>query len=779
MGERQSVFGAPPGLAAADTARLFEQHPLPMLLIDPSDGRIVDANAAAVEYYGWPLGQLRAMSVRQINTMEPADIHAEMQRAHQRERSTFVFRHRTASGAIRDVEVHSGPVTVEGRPLLHSVIVDVTERNEAVAAVQASEELASSIVEHAPLGIAVTDLDGHLIRVNAALCEIAGRTEGELVGRHYVTLSHPDDRPATLEAFRQLHRGELPAYAMEKRYVRGDGSVAEVEVASALLRDAAGRPRHQLGIVQDVSERAALQQSLSEKMAQESALAELSQQAVAERDIDALGASAVATLRDVLDAEDAALLRLIDGGQALATVARVGAPAPDGEPHRLTEDALARAALDATGPVLAGAVPEATRPGGPVAATAVPGRVRDWGILEVRASRDRHLSEDELRFLRSVADVLGGAIGRRDAEDQLLQAQKLEAIGRLAGSVAHDMNNVLTTILGQAELLDEGDVGPADLAHGLAQIREAGQRGAAVTRRILAFSRAQSTGPEPVEVAGLLEGLRSMLEAVLGEDVRLSLDVSEAWVRVDRRELEQAVLNLAVNARDAMPDGGAVTVIAGPVEGAVPTLVRVSVADSGSGMDAETRQRATEAFYTTKSADQGTGLGLAMVDDVATSAGGTVTIDSAPGAGTVVRVDLPACLGDDRDPGEQSQPAPSAPAAAVIVLVEDEESVRALAQRVLETAGHTVIPCADAETALARIEARGAPGDLLVTDTTMPGMSGPELAAEVQRRWPALPVLVTSGHPDPPAPSDRPRLAKPFGAHELLDAVEAVLGARG
>ena len=746
------VLGASgePGPTDGSAGRLFRDHPSVMLFIDPSNGRIADANDAAARFYGWSRDELRSMRVGELNTADPATIRAEMARAVTGSRSVFAFRHRLAGGHTRDVEVHSGPIELEGRTLLHSVVVDVTERNDALAALQESEALASAIVANAPHGIAVTDLDGRMIRVNAALCDIVGRSETDLLGSHYFVMTHPDDRPATARARARLHRGELSVYEMRKRYVRGDGSVAHVQVASSLLRDGEGRPRFQLGLVEDVSARVLMEEALDRKMAQEAALSQFSRRAVGEREMDTLAQDAVSTVARMLDASAAVLWRASAGAGERTAIAYEGA---------------------------AGAAATLT----PIAAAEVPGRVRPWGVLEVLGDAgdelpDDELPDDQLRFLQSVVDVLGSAIGRRDVEDQLQQSQKLEAIGRLAGSVAHDMNNVLTTILGQAELLSQAVVDDDPLAPGLTQIHEAGQRGAAVTRRILAYSRSHSGRSEPVDVAELVTGLRPMLDALVGDSVEVVISASPGWVLINDRELEQAVLNLAVNACDAMPEGGRLTVEAGPLGPEPGGTIRLRVADTGLGMDPDTIERAPEAFFTTKDADHGTGLGLSMVEELVTSANGNLTIDSSPGAGTTVCLDLPRAK-PAAGGSAVAAPAPTSGSSARILVVEDEPTVRDLVVRVLERAGYEVKSCPDGDSAWGLVNDGLARIDLLVTDSNMPGMTGPELASRLRERWDGLPVVLMSGHPDVASAAtaypERSLLAKPFTGEELLKVVAA------
>ena len=237
--------------SAAQWAALIENHPTVMLVIDPEDGRIVHANRAAEAFYGWSRDGLRSRTISDINTLSTEEVAAEMQAARLTERAYFRFRHRLASGEVRDVEVHSGPVAIDGRQLLFSLITDGAERREAMAALRFSDELARTIISSAPMGIAVADLDGQLVDVNPAMTAITGYSRDELIGSNLRRFTHPDDLASTDDHLAQLRDEAVDAYRLEKRYVRQDGSDAIVEVSSSLLRDAAGAPHRLLGVVHD------------------------------------------------------------------------------------------------------------------------------------------------------------------------------------------------------------------------------------------------------------------------------------------------------------------------------------------------------------------------------------------------------------------------------------------------------------------------------------------------------------------------------------------------
>jgi len=337
---------------------------------------------------------------------------------------------------------------------------------------------------------------------------------------------------------------------------------------------------------------------------------------------------------------------------------------------------------------------------------------------------------------------------RRALEEQLQQAQKMEAIGRLAGGVAHDFNNLLTVINGYAEgLLADLPAGPA--RDDVAVIRDAGNRAAALTAQLLAFSRRTIIAPRPVDLTATVARLARMFERVLGERITLVTDLAAGLptVMADGGQLEQVLLNLVVNARDAMPAGGTLTIA---TRERTSTLlgrqVCLAVEDTGEGMPEDVRARVFEPFFTTKPQGQGSGLGLATVYGIVKQAGGYVQVESRVGHGSRFTVSLPAS-----DAVEAAPPHPGVTqvrGAEVVLLVEDEEGVRRLIARGLEQHGYQVLAAADGAAALRLEAAHPAPIHLLITDVLMPGMTGRQLADAIKARRAAIKVLFVSGYTD-------------------------------
>jgi PAS domain S-box-containing protein len=361
---------------------------------------------------------------------------------------------------------------------------------------------------------------------------------------------------------------------------------------------------------------------------------------------------------------------------------------------------------------------------------------------------------------------------RREAAAQLAHASRMAALGQLTGGIAHDVNNMLTVVSLNLDLLAD-DVVPGTMgAEALEAAQRAAAGGAALTAQLLAFARRQPLRPEAVDVAGLFDELRPMLARTLGRGVTTSVEAAPgtAPVMADAAQLRSALLNLAINARDAMPGGGTIRITAAPGEGGT---VAFAVADQGSGMAKEVAARAFEPFFTTKPAGKGTGLGLSQVYGFVTQSQGTIAIDSAPGEGTVVRFALPVAM---------PRPAPAAaggnalPPGAAVLVVEDEPQLRAALEAMCRGAGITVAVAASAAEALGRIEAGFRP-DLLFTDLNLgPGPDGVALAAVARRRVPGLKVMFATGFAaEVELPDDVPLLRKPYAREALLAALAEAL----
>ena len=364
-----------------------------------------------------------------------------------------------------------------------------------------------------------------------------------------------------------------------------------------------------------------------------------------------------------------------------------------------------------------------------------------------------------LGMVTDITERKRAAEERSRLEQQLQQAQKLDSIGRLAGGVAHDFNNLLTVINGYADLLLRELKDEPSLRASVAEMRQAGERGAELTRRLLSFSRQQLTDPKPVDLNRLIADLGNMLRRLMGEDVEIVIVPGESlgWVNADAGQISQVLLNLAVNARHAMPDGGKLTVETRNIELDAPEAKRhpglapgchvlLAVTDNGVGMDEETQQRVFEPFFTTKGIGEGTGLGLSIVYGIVKQSGGSIEVDTKSGVGTTFKIYLPRVEKTQPDESPATLVAPAVEGTGTILLVEDEAEVRNLAARILSNLGYHVLQSAHGEEALSVAERHTGPIDLLLTDVIMPGMTGRDLAERIKVARPETKVLYMSGY---------------------------------
>ena len=391
----------------------------------------------------------------------------------------------------------------------------------------------------------------------------------------------------------------------------------------------------------------------------------------------------------------------------------------------------------------------------------VPGIHRALAEAGERAARAR--AEDELRVSR----------------EQFLQAQKMEAVGRLAGGVAHDFNNILTTISGYAELMLISMSPDAAERAEVAEILHASERAAKLTRQLLAFSRRQVFEVRVLDINEVVSGVDSMLHRLIGENIRIQLSLSPAArrVRADAGQLEQVLMNLAVNARDAMPTGGMITITTRDAGDSTELVFQ----DDGTGMTPEVKARVFEPFFTTKEMGKGTGLGLATVYGIVQQSGGTIEIDSAPGRGARFTIRLPATDESAEARRPRATPAAHCPVASeAILVVEDESPLRTVLCRVLRQNGYTVVEADGPAAALKALETTG-PLKLAVVDLVMPGLDGASLVKSLRERRPDLRVLFISGYADQvelPRPEDGrafPFLAKPFSSDLLFAKIRETI----
>jgi two-component system, cell cycle sensor histidine kinase and response regulator CckA len=654
-------------------------------------------------------------------------------------------------GTWFDAEVTAVPSVFDNAPAVFVTARDVSERNRAQAEVRRSEEKFRALFEHFGDAVFIHDIEGHFLEVNQAACERLGYSRDELLRK----------LPIDIEAAEPLlldQRAGGDVRTLETAYIRRDGTVLPVELTSRNI-EYEGEAAI-LSIARDISERK----------------------------------RAEAELRRLAEAVHQA-------GEAILitdTAGRIEYANPAFE--RVSGYTVAEATGLTPRILKSGRHPEAFY--AEMWATITAGRTWTGRIVNRRHDGTLYTEDCTItpvldhhgridRFVAVKRDITREAA----LEEQFRQTQRLESVGQLAAGIAHDLNNLLQPILGYAELALE-DSGPDDPHYqGTLQIMEAGRRARELVRQLLAFGRKQALETKTADVRGIVDGLTELLQRTIREHVEVHVTASPEPCQavVDSGQVSQVLMNLAVNAQDAMPVGGvlAIDVSTRAVDEAYCATrapltpgryVVLTVADTGAGMDEETRLRMFEPFFTTKGA-AGTGLGLATVYGIVRQHGGHITVDSVVGRGSTIRVYFPSA--EAPTPGKDERTLSQTPRGSETVLVvEDDERVRSIASRVLERQGYVVISAASAAEAVEVAARYGGPIDLLLTDVIMPGGGGGGLHRRLSAARSDLRVLFMSGYARGVVAQqgvtnpDGPLLQKPFTLSELTTAVRRVLDGR-
>ncbi len=673
-------------------------------------------------------------------------------------------------GSLRAVEDRGEVVRDEsGRIVgMHGTVVDLTERSRAERALRESEARYRSLFESMHEGLAYCRMlyvDGRpddwvYLEVNDAfgrqtgLADVAGRRASEVIPGIRET------DPELIATYGRVASGGPPE--------RFETYVAALDMWFSISAYSPA-PEHFVAVFDVITDRKRTEAALRASEDLHRTVVESLAEGVIVEDADGVVVAANARARAILGVSSGAIPGAASAGLAWGFVDESGAPM-SGEAHPATITRI-------TGRPCVDQVLGITRSDGR----------RIWVRLNTRPLFDE--SGAVAGVVGSFADITR----EREIEHQVREAQRLEAIGRLAGGVAHDFNNLLMAIFGAVEML-AGEHGPDDPhQRDLRSIREAAERAAALTRQLLALGRSQVLQPSAVDLGGVLSELTPMLRRTLSEDVDLRLDIDPTArpVRVDKSQLEQVIINLAFNARDAMPNGGVLTLSVSPAPtGAergrrrpgseVGCFTRLAVTDTGVGMDRTVAEHVFEPFYTTKTEGRGTGLGLATVHGIVAQSGGSIGVESEPGRGATFTILLPCADGPVAPPGDEAAGDPRG-GVETVLLVEDEEHVRQVTARMLRGLGYSVIEVDRPSAALAIDPSRLETVDVLVTDVVLPDMSGTRLSAMLTRRSTRLRTLFVSGYAPDVALEDRVRAPhsafqpKPFTRDQLAAAVRRVL----
>jgi len=645
---------------------------------------------------------------------------------------------------------------------LEGFISDISERKQVEEALRASEDRYRLLVEESPDGVGIYQ-DNRLVFINSSgVRQLGASHKDELLGRESARIIHPDDHPAAMDRIRRRLAGDATVYPAQVRYVRLDGTVVWVEVTAALVRFG-GKDAVQF-IARDITERRRAEEALRHSEERFRHLVETTCDWIWEVDADLRYTYASPKVIDLLGyTPDEVLGRTPLDLMPPAEAERVRAVLDEIRLHRRSFSALENLNVGKDGRQVV------------LESSGVPVLGSQGELLGYRGM-DRDISE------------------RKRLESQLRQAQKLEAVGQLAGGVAHDFNNILAAVMMHLGLIQMNPALDGETLQALKELDSEARRAASLTRQLLMFSRRSVLSVKPLDVNEVVANLLKMLGRLIGEQIALRFERGSGLpaVMADAGMVEQVLLNLAVNARDAMPEGGRITIstnlhrinasdAAANPDRRAGTFVCLSVSDTGCGMDETIVRRVFEPFFTTKEAGKGTGLGLATVHGIAAQHKGWVEVESAVGEGSTFRVFLPAVL---QTPVADQAPTPQPVVGGreTLLLVEDDTNVRRAVGQTLRSLGYRTLEAANGQEAMRLWQSHGAEVDLLLTDMVMPeGLTGLQLGRQLRQLKPGLKIIISSGYSSEFVQEGMPTkegilyLPKPYASGVLAEAVRKCL----
>jgi two-component system NtrC family sensor kinase len=741
---------------------LFEEARDAIFIADPATGMLLDANRAGRAMTGCDVEALRRMNQSELSPPEERDTSRAVfaQDAVRQERRAIRFHVLHRDGRRTPVEISRSPITDEsGRPLIVGVFRDVTERRAAEAAARESAERFRRVVEGAPEAV-LTIADGKFTYLNPAALRLLGASAAEeLLGQSIIERVSPEYRALTRERMRVLLEDLLPTPPSDEVFLRLNGTPFDVEVSSVPFPL---EGRHGiLTFFRDITER--------KRAAEELTLLSTALTQAAE----------VAVITDT----DGTILFV---NPAFERVTGYSAAEAVGENPRILKSGEQS--------------PEVYRQ---MWDTLTAGQVYKGTFVNRRKNGDHYVAEVVVSPVRDASGKVVRYVGQQrdvthehDLEEQLRQSQKMEAVGQLTGGIAHDFNNLLGVILANASLLGAELQGRDPEARSyLADIERAAEAGSVMVKKLLAFGRRERLAAVPLALGKLLGEMEHTLRLLLPETIAIKVEAAEPGpsATADRGALELMVLNLATNARDAMPAGGTLTLALGEVElraqdeQVLEGIDRpgryacLSVSDTGTGMDAPTLQRMFEPFFTTKAPGAGTGLGLPMVFGLMKQHGGFVRVYSEPGQGTTVRLYFPATAAASTTKAPQV-PAQRLHGTETILVVEDQEMLRRAAARALEKLGYRILVAADGEEGHRLFTEHAEQVRLVLSDRVMPQLGGVELYQRLRAEGHQVPFLLMSGYAADaggiiPVPKDLPVIEKPWAVEDLASRIRALLDA--
>jgi len=753
-----------------------------VFIIDAKTVEIIECNPAASEIFGYTRNELVGRTTTFLHVTEASleEFRKKLYAAVEAKGSLpqLVFKMKRKDGTVFPTENSVVPLKDEQDKLMGwvSVVRDITDRKRAEEALRESEERYRTILENIEDGYYETDLPGNLTFFNDSLCRLLGYSKDEMVGMGNQQYTDEENRKKLFAAFNEVYRTGKPTKGFDWQVFTKDGRKLFGEVSVSLMKDSKGQPTGFRGIARDITQRKQAEEALLTEKQRFQTLLENAPFGMILIDKEGDFKYVNSKFIDLFGYN----LNDIPNGREWF---RKAYPDPDHR-HHVIETWINDSNISGSGE----RIPRI------FTATCKDGSKKIVRFITVQLETGEYLMSCEDITLIQRAEEEKAVLA-----EQLRQSQKMEAIGRLAGGIAHDFNNLLTVIRGYSQLSLMDVKEDEKLRGNLDEIQKATQRASDLTHHLLAFSRRQIMEMKILDLNTLLKDLDKMLHRVIGEDIELTYLLSDdiGKVRVDPGQMEQVILNLAVNARDAMPSGGKLTIETSNAEldeayahthiGSKPgRYVMMSVSDTGLGMSPEVRERAFEPFFTTKEKGKGTGLGLSTCYGIVKQSGGNIWAYSEPGRGTTFKIYLPWVEEFPKETKHKPEPAEILKGTETILAVEDEMEVRKLVAQILTGQGYTVIEASDGKEAMkvAR-ENAGKKIHLLLTDVVMPGMSGRELAITLGLHHPKMKVLYMSGYTDNAIvhhgvlEEGVNYIQKPFTLNALARKVREVLDQRG
>jgi two-component system, cell cycle sensor histidine kinase and response regulator CckA len=742
----------------------FETSPDAININRLKDGLYIDVNEGFTSLTGFTKEDVVGKTSTEINIWNNPDERKELVQGLMSKGyyENLEAQFRRKDGSLTTALMSARIIMLQGTQHIISITRDISERKRAEDDLRRSEARFRNYFELPIIGIAMTSLEKEWIDVNDRLCSILGYTREDLMQKKWDEITHPDDLDADVKQFNRMMAGEIQGYSMEKRFIRKNGAPVWTSMSIRCVRLPGGEPDYFVSVIQDISDR---------KQAEE----ELFKLAAA---VDQAAECVVITDPDGLIQYVNPAFERITG----YTKDEVMGQNPSVLKSGVQDDTFYQALWE----------------------TISRGDVWSGRFVNRRKNGTQYHEEASISPIRDKYGKIVNFVGVKkditkevELEAQLLQSQKMEAVGQLAGGVAHDLNNLLTPILGYSEILLEALHNNDPRYKDISMIQQAAESAKTLTRQLLAFSRKQVLEMKPVGLSQVLLDFKKIVKRTIREDIdiRIQPNASAVLVRADVGQIEQIIMNLSVNAQDAMPTGGVLTLTTEEVtldehylkantDVSPGCYVMLAISDTGSGMDSELMEHIFEPFFTTKGVGKGTGLGLSTVYGIVKQHSGVINVDSKPGKGTTFRIYLPRIEGEYEAHEEKPQRGKTlqeGDGTETILIVEDNSLVRDLASNILTNRGYIVISAGDGKECLKILADYDAPIDLLLTDVIMPDMNGKELYERLSQARPDLPVIYMSGYTEDALAQHGvlekgvTLIHKPFTKNTLIEKVREIL----